>query len=83
MEHDGDGDTSCNWRTRYSYQRIGTVTGRLGNKRASGDYPDNSIIKICQNTLKNTKDLKRFAVIQTPVKNHQLTLVWKTLKRVE
>ena len=26
------------------------------------------------------KDLRRLAVIQTPVKNHPLTLVWKNLK---
>ena len=35
MEHEGDGDTNCNLRPRYSHQRIGTGTGGLGNKRAS------------------------------------------------
>ena len=57
-------------------------TGKLGNKRTRGDHPDYSIIKIGQNTMKNPEGLKRLAVTQTPVKNHQLTLVWKNLKGV-
>ena len=39
LEHKSDGDTNCNWRTRYSHQRIGKETGRLGNNRTNGDYP--------------------------------------------
>ena len=34
-----------------------------------------SIVEINQNTEKNPGDLRRFAVDQTPMKNHQLTLV--------
>ena len=49
MAHE-DCDTSCNLCTRNNPQRIGKGTGRLGNKRASGDHPDNSIIQIGQNT---------------------------------
>ena len=45
-----------------------------------GDLINYSIIKIDQNTEKSPRDLRRLAVIQTPVKNHQLTLVWNTLK---
>ena len=26
MEHESDGDTNCNWHTRYSQKRIGTGT---------------------------------------------------------
>ena len=33
MEHESDGNTNCNWCTRYSHQRIGKETGGLGNKR--------------------------------------------------
>ena len=33
-----------------------------------------------QNPETSPGDLRRLAVIQTPVKNHQLTLMWKTLK---
>ena len=47
-----------------------------------GDYPDYSIINISQNTVKSSKDLKRLAVTQTPVENHQLMLVGKTLKGI-
>ena len=36
--------------------------GKLGNKRSSGYHPDNSIIKIGQNTEESSGDFKRFAV---------------------
>ena len=35
------------------------------------------IIENGQNTEKSPGDLRRFAVTQTPVKNHQLTLMYK------
>ena len=38
------------------------------------------VIKIGQNTEKSHGDLKGLAIIQTPVKDHQLTPVWKTRK---
>ena len=56
------------WSARNSYQRIDTETGGLGNKRASGDHPNYSIIKISQNTEKSSGDLRRLAVILTPMK---------------
>ena len=86
MEHEGDGDTSCNWCTWNSPKRLGTGTGRFRNKRTSGDRPEYSIIKISQNTEKSPGDLGRFAVtpvLLSPVKNHQLMLEWKTLKGVK
>ena len=52
----------------------------MGNKNTNGDYPNYSIIKISQNTEKSPGNLRRLAVIQTPVKAYQLMLVWKTLK---
>ena len=75
MEHESDGDTNCNWCTWYSHQRIGKGTGRIGNKNTSGDHPNNSTVKIGQNTEKSPGDLRRLAVTQTPVKDHQLMLV--------
>ena len=36
-----------------------------------GDHPDNTIIKIGQNTEKSSAGLRRLAVTQTPVKDHQ------------
>ena len=50
-------------------------TGGLGNKRWGGDYPDYSIIEIGQNTNISPGDLRRFAVNQTSVRSHQLSLV--------
>ena len=75
MEYESDGDTNSNWCARYSHQKIGTGTGGLGNKRMSGDHPNNSLVKIGQNTEKSPGDLRRLAVTQTPVESHQLTLV--------
>ena len=43
--------------------------------RTSGDHPNYSIIMVGQNTEKSPEDLRRLAVTQTPVENHQLTLV--------
>ena len=59
---------------------LGTVTkelikGGLGGRRASGDHPNYSIGENCQNTEKSPGDLRRLAVTQTPVKDHQLTLI--------
>ena len=49
------------------------ITGRVG------DHLNYSIIEINQNTEKSPGELRRCAVTQTPVKDHQLTLMWKTL----
>ena len=75
MEHESDGDTNCDWYAPDSHQRICTGTGGLGNKRTTGDHPKYSIVVIGQNTKKSPGDLRRLAVTQTPVENHQLTLM--------
>ena len=82
VKHETDGDANCKWRTRSSHQTISTGIRGLGNKKTSGDHPNYSIVKICQTTKSSPGDL-RLAVTQTPMENHQLTLVWKTLKRVK
>ena len=82
LEHESDGVTKCNWYAWYSRQRIDNGTGRLENKRTWGDHPNDIIIKISPNTEKSSGNLRRLAVTQTPVEDHQLTLVWKTLKIV-
>ena len=74
MEHEGEGDTS-DWSAYNNLQRPAKETGRLGNKRINGDYPDCSIINIGQNNNKSPGDLRRFAVNQTPVRNHRLTFM--------
>ena len=43
-------------------ERIIKGTGKIGNKRTSGDHPNYSIIKIGQNTVKNPRDLRTLAV---------------------
>ena len=74
MEHESDIDTNCNWCSWCSHQRIDTGTGRLGNKMG-GDYTNNRIIEIGQNTEKSPGNLRRLAVTQTPARNQQLILV--------
>ena len=60
---------------------IPIVTGALGTitKRFVKGLEDLeiSIVEIGQNTEKSPGDLRRLPVTQTPVKDHQLTLVWK------
>ena len=75
MEHEGDGDTNCNWCARNNPQRLSKGTGRLRNQWTSGGHTDNNIIKNDQSTEKSPEDLKRLAVTQTPVKDHQLMQV--------
>ena len=62
---------------------IGKGTERLRNQRTIRDHPDYNIINIGQNTEKSPGDLRRLAVSQTPMKNLQLMLVRKNLKRVQ
>ena len=50
-------------------------TGGLGNLRITGDHSSYFIIVINQNTEKSPGDLRRLAVTQTPLKDHQLTLM--------
>ena len=52
-----------------------TVIKDLEIRGSSRDHPNNSIIKIEQNTEKSPGDLRRLAVSQTPVRTHHLTLV--------
>ena len=79
MEYESDSYKNCNWCAQNHPQRFGKDTGRLGNRRTSGDY---GIIKIGQITEKIPGDLKRFAVSQTLVQNSQLRQVGKTLIKV-
>ena len=54
---------------------IGTRTGGIRKNGTGGDCPNNSNVEIGKNTEKRPGDLKRLAVTQTPVENHQQTLV--------
>ena len=58
MEHERDVHINSNWCVWYNPQRIGKGNGRLRNKRSSGDHPNDSIIKIDQNTKKSPGALR-------------------------
>ena len=74
-KYESDNYTNCNWRSWYSHQRLIKGTGGFGNKRMSGDHLKYYIIENGQNTEKSPGDLRRLAVTQTTVKDHQLTLM--------
>ena len=80
MEPEGDNYTNCDRCFWYSNKRIIKETGEFGSWWTSGDHPNDSIIENGHNTETSPGDLMRLAVTQTPVKNHQLTFMWKTLK---
>ena len=81
MEHKGDDYTNRDWCFWYNHQRIIKGTGGLGSWRTSGYHSNYYIIENDQNTEKSPGDLRRLAITQTPVKDHQLTLMGKTLKK--
>ena len=54
---------------------IGKGAENIGNWKTNRDNPNYNIVEIYQNTEKSPGNLRRFAVSQTPVKDHQLTLV--------
>ena len=65
MEEESDGGNTSKWCARYNHKRVDEATGKLGNKKTSGDYLNYSIFKIGQNTTKSPVNLKRVAVNQT------------------
>ena len=75
MEHAGDNYTNCNWCVLNSNYRITIGTRILGSRRTSGNYPNNSIIENGQYTEKSPWDLRKLAVTQSPVKDHQFMLM--------
>ena len=59
---------------------FGTVTKGLLKDLEAGGRVETIQIENGQNTEKSPGDLRRLSVAQTPMKDHQLTLMWKTLK---
>ena len=80
VEHVKDNYTNCNLCFWYSHQKIGTKAEGLGNIGTAGEWPIYSIVEIGLNTEKSPGDLRRLAVTETLLENHQLTLMWTTLK---
>ena len=75
VEHESDVYTNCNWCSWCTHRRIKKGAGGLGNEGMRGDPPNYYIIEISENTEKSPGDLGRLDVTQTPVKDHQLTLM--------
>ena len=70
-------DTNCCWCVLNYPQMINKRSRGLRKKRTSKYHPDYCINKIGQNTEKSPGHLRRISVIQTPLRNHQLTLMQK------
>ena len=51
------------------------MTGGLGGRMTGRDYPNYNIMEDGQNTERSPGDLKRLAITQTPLKDHQLKLM--------
>ena len=75
MEHESDRETGCNWYTWNDPKKFGERVGGVGNRRKSRVHPNYNIVELTQNTEKSPGDLRSLAVIQTPVKDYQPTLV--------
>ena len=80
VENDGQRNTNLGRCIRNSHQEVGEETGVIGNQRENRNHLNYSMAEISENTQKSPGDLIRLAVTQSPVKNYQLTLVWKTRK---
>ena len=74
VEHEDIGDTNCNWRASNGFQRL----EELEISRKSRDQSNLQHCEIDQNTEKSPGELRRLDVTHTPVKDHQLMLVWRT-----
>ena len=72
MEHKRDSDTNCDM---YSHQRIDTGTGGVGNKRFSGDHPNDSIIKISHKTKKMPRNSSEKQTANLGMKNTQMNKI--------
>ena len=81
MKHDVDGDTNCSWCNWNGLQSFRKEIRTSGHQRKNGNYQDYSIVEIVHNIEKSPSELRGLAVTQTPVKDHQSTLVWKTHKK--
>ena len=75
MEHESNDCVNSDLCVRHNNKRIIKRPGGLGSWRAGRDYPNDNITKNGQNPETSPGDLMRLAVTQTPVKNHQLTLM--------
>ena len=78
VKHKGDGDTDSICSAWNGSERSEKYTGTSGAQRKNRDHPDDNTDEITTNTYKNSGYLKILAVIQTPLKYHDLKLERKT-----
>ena len=74
-EYEGNNYTNCDWCFWHGNKRVIKGPGGFVSWWSSGEHANNSIIENGQNTEKSPGDLRRLAVSQSPVKDHQLTLM--------
>ena len=77
-EHEGDGNTNSNLGIWNGPQSLEKETGRVGNRKKNRNHSYNGIVKIGPNSQNSPGYQKRLGVTQTPVKDYQQTLAWKT-----
>ena len=63
-------------------KRLRKGAWRTGNQRKKRDHPNYSIVRIGQNTEKSPGHLGRLAILDFS-ENLQITLVWKTRKKMQ
>ena len=80
MELEGNDDTNCNWCCGNCPlpQRLSKKASEVENRMTNRHHRNYSIVEVGQNIDASLGDLRRLVVIQTQMKDHQLTLVWKT-----
>ena len=77
LGYEDDSVTDCSWCTWNGLQRFGKIVG-IGKQGMNRSHLDHKIVEMDENTEKCPGGLRKLIVTQTPVKNHQLKLIWKT-----
>ena len=75
VEYEGDGDTNSNWRTWNGFPKAWKGDW---NSWKSLEESRPFIVVIGANTKTSPGDRRKLALAQISVKDHMLTLVWKT-----
>ena len=70
VEHEDDGDSSCNWPTWNCPQRLGKGPGKVNNREKNRNHSNYSIAEIGKNTEKSSGDLKDFAVTRISMRDY-------------
>ena len=74
-DDEDDSDNNCSLCTWNCSEKLEKKIGGIGNQKKNRDCPDYNIVKIGQNTEESSRNQRRLALTQTPVKDRHLTLV--------